>query len=98
MEKRKNRSFSAEFKAGAVKLVLESGKSAAQVARDLDVVPSVLGGWVKHAKTEKEPHGAGALKAAERDELTRLRKEERVWEMERAFLKKAAAFFARESA
>ena len=97
MEKRKKRKFDAEFKAGAVKQVLELGKSAAQVARDLDVVPSVLAGWVKFARAERGVPGQGALKEAEREELTKLRKDKRVWEMERAFLKKAAAFFARET-
>lgn len=98
MEKRKKRIFDAEFKAGAVKLVVEAGKSPADVARDLDLVPSVLGSWVKQAKAEGSPNGAGALKTVEREELTTLRKENRVLRMERDFLKKAAAFFARESA
>lgn len=98
MEKRKKRVFDAEFKAGAVKLVLEAGKSPAQVARDLGIVPSVLGTWVRRAKAEGGPSGLGALKAAEREELTTLRKEVRALRMERDFLKKAAAFFASQSA
>ena len=97
MEKRKKRKFDAEFKAGAVKLVLETGKSQGQVARDLDIVPSVLGTWIKRAQAENGPLGIGPLKAAEREELTTLRKEIRTLKMERDFLKKAAAFFAKEN-
>jgi len=98
MEKRKKRNFDAEFKAGAVKLVKEGGKTPAEVARELDIVPSVLGGWIKRADAEAGPAGVGALKSAEREELTLLRKENRVLKMERDLLKKATAFFARENA
>ncbi len=95
MEKRRKRVFDEEFKAEAVKLVVEGGKSQAKVARDLDVVPSVLARWITIARTEAGPKGIGPLKTAEREELTSLRKRVRVLEMEGAFLKKAAAFFAR---
>ena len=93
---RKNRHFDDEFKANAVKLV-EGGKTQAQVARDLEIVPSVLGTWVKRAKAEAAPDGVGDLKAAEREELATLRKQVKQLEMERAFLKKAAAYFAKEN-
>ena len=98
MKKRVKRNFDPEFKAGAVKLVREEGKTPAQVARDLDIVPSVLSGWIKRAEAAEAPGGAGALKAAEHAELTSLRKENRILKMERDLLKKATAFFARESA
>ena len=98
MAKRVKRKFDAEFKAGAVKLVREEDKTPAQVARDLDIVPSVLGAWIKRAEAEEAPGGGGALKAAERAELTSLRKENRILKMERDLLKKATAFFARENA
>ena len=81
-----------------MKLVREEDKTPAQVARDLDIVPSVLGAWIKRAEAEEAPGGGGALKAAERAELTSLRKEIRILKMERDLLKKATAFFARESA
>lgn len=97
MEKRKRRVFSPEFKAGAVKLVLDEKKSKAEVARDLDVVPSVLAGWVLQARIDSGQGPAGALTTEEQVELTSLRKENRVLRMERDFLKKAAAFFAKES-
>lgn len=46
---RARRQFTAEFRAGAVRLVLDEGKTVAEVARDLDLTPSALGGWVKRA-------------------------------------------------
>jgi len=96
MEKRQKRVFSEEFKANAVKLV-KGGKSLADVARDLDVVPSVLGTWLKRAEAEADKSGNGPLNSAERAELGALRKQVKTLELEKAFLKKAAAFFAKEN-
>ena len=93
----KRRQFTDEFKAGAVRLVLDEGKSVAQVARDLDLTPSALSGWVKQAQADRSK-GETGLTTDERAELARLRKEVRQLEMERAILKKAAAFFAKEMA
>lgn len=93
----KRRRFTAEFKAGAVRLVLDEGKTVAQVARDLDLTPSALSGWVQRAQADRSK-GKTGLTTDERAELTRLRKEVRQLEMERAILKKAAAFFAKEMA
>lgn len=92
---RPRRAFSREFKAEAVALVHSSGKSVPQVAKDLDLTRTALERWVKQAEEEKE--GAVALDADEQAELKRLRKEVEVLRMERDFLKKAAAFFAKES-
>ena len=97
MQKRKRRKFTPEFKAGAVKLVLEEGKSPAQVGRDLDVHQSVIGHWVKQAQTDAGKGPPGALTTSEREELARLKKEVRELRMERELLKKAAAFFAKEN-
>jgi transposase len=97
-EKRKKRQFTAEFKAGAVKLVLNEGKTVAEVSRDLDLVPSALAKWVKRARIDSGTGPAGALTTAEREELARLKKENRELRMERDILKKATAFFAKESA
>ncbi len=94
--KRARRSFTEEFKAGAVRLVLEEGKTVAQVARDLDLTQSALGGWVKQARADRS-HGKTGLTTAEREELATLRRENRQLRMEREILKKAAAFFAKES-
>lgn len=95
---RKRRTFTKEFKEGAVRLVLEEKKSLAEVGRDLDVQPSVIGSWVRRAEIDQGKGPRGALTTAEREELTELRKKVRVLEMERALLKKAAAFFAKENA
>src|SRR3954467_15929930 len=95
-ERRQRRSFTDEFKAGAVRLVLDEGKTIAQEARDLDLTPSALGGWVEQARADRSK-GKTGLTTEERAELVRLRKQVRVLEMERALLKKAAAFFAKES-
>ena len=97
MERRKRRSFTPEFMAEAVKLVREGSKSLPQVAKDLDLTESALRNWVREAEggEDKNP-AAGALTGAEREELVRLRKENRQLTMERDFLKKAAAFFAKE--
>jgi transposase len=94
--KRDRRSFTDEFKAGAVRLVMEEGKTVAQVARDLDLTASALSGWVRQARADRSK-GKTGLTTAEREELAELRKENRSLRMERDFLKKAAAFFAKEN-
>ena len=66
--KRARRQFTDEFKAGAVRLVLDEGKTVAQVARDLDLTPSALGGWVKQARADRDG-GKTGLTTEERDEL-----------------------------
>jgi len=95
--KRKRRSFTDEFKAGAVGLVLDDGKTMAEVARDLDLTPSALGGWVEQARADRSK-GKTGLTTEERSELARLRKEVSELKRERDLLKKWAAFFAKESA
>jgi transposase len=82
--------------AGAVRLVLDEGKTIGAVARDLDLTPSSLANWVKHARADRT-QGKTGLTTAEREELARLRKENRVLQEERDILKKAAAFFAKQS-
>jgi transposase len=96
-QKRARRKFTAEFKAEAVKLVLDEGKTAGQVARDLDLTESALRLWVERAQADRGQGRPGVLTTAEREELSRLRKENRELRMERDILKKATAFFARES-
>jgi transposase len=95
--KRARRKFTDEFKAGAVRLVLDEGKTVAQVARDLDLTESSLAGWVKHARADRDG-GKSGLTTEERAELATLRKELRVVKMERDILGKAVAFFAKENA
>lgn len=95
-QRRKRRSFTAEFKAEAVRMVLEEGKTVGQAARDLDLTETALRTWVERARADRGQGKPGALTGAEREELARLRKENRQLQMERDFLKKAAAFFAKE--
>jgi transposase len=85
------RRFSSEFKAHAVELVRVSGKSATEVAKDLGISTAALCRWVGKAAASTP---ASESQAAE---LKRLRKEVETLRMERDFLKKAAAFFAKES-
>jgi len=94
--KRARRQFTDEFKAGAVRLVLDEGKTVAQVARDLDLTASALAGWVKQARADRDG-GKSGLTTEERAELAQLRRENRQLRVERDILKKAAAFFAKET-
>ncbi|MBC7973768.1 MAG: transposase [Myxococcales bacterium] len=94
----KRRQFTDELKAGAVRRVLDEDKTVAQVARDLDLTPSALGGWVKQARADRSKGGKAGLTTEERAELAGLRKELRLVKMERDILGKAVAFFAKENA
>jgi transposase len=96
-QKRPRRSFTDEDKAGAVRLVLDEGTTIPQVARDLDLTASALRSWVERARADRGRGKPGVLTSAEREELGKLRKENRELRMERDILKKAAAFFAKES-
>ena len=94
--RRARRQFSDEFKAGAVRLVVEEGKTVGAVARELDLTPSSLTKWVSQARADRS-QGKTGLTTAEREELARLRKENRILQEEREILKKATAFFAKQS-
>lgn len=96
--RRTRRSFTEEFRAGAVRLVLDEGKSAGAVARDLDLTDSALRNWVAQARADRTKGKSGGLTTVEREELARLRRENRQLKLERDILKKAAAFFAKENA
>jgi len=95
-ERRARRRFTEEFKAGAVRLVIEEGKSVGAVARELDLTPSALSLWVRQVQAEQSQGKSGLLKE-EREELVRLRTALRIAEEERDILKKATAFFAKQS-
>ena len=95
---KKRRQYSGEFREGAVKLVLEQERSVADVGRDLGIHRSVIDNWVRQAKVDQGKGRTGALTTVEREELARLKKENRELRMERELLKKWAAFFARENA
>src|SRR3954471_22928301 len=89
------RTFTPEFKAQAVKLVTEQGKSLAEVARDLDLGESMLRAWKQALAKDGDQvfPGKGNPPALE-EELRRLRAENKRLTMERDILKKATAFFA----
>src|SRR5215213_996696 len=84
--RRPRRRFTDEFKQQAVRLVLDEGKSVTAVARELDLVASALGNWVKQAQADRSK-GRTGLTTAEREELVRLRKALRIAEEERDILK-----------
>jgi len=97
MAKRKRRSFTSEFKADTVRLVREGGRTITAVARDLDLTETALRDWVRQAAVDSGQNPSGSLTTAERAELAQLRRDVRRLEMEREILKKATAFFAKES-
>ena len=98
MAKRKQRrKFTPEFKAETVRLVQESGRSIGDVSKDMDLTESSVRNWVRQAGVDAGNGPSGALSTDEKEELKRLRKEIRTLRMERDILKKATAFFARES-
>ena len=96
-KKRKRRSFDAHFKAEAVRLCKVGERSVGQVARDLDLTETSLREWGRQAEADAVNGSPDTLATAEREELGRLRKQVKRLEMAREILKKAAAFFAKES-
>ena len=86
------RKFDRDFKEGAVRLVRETGKPIAEVARDLGIKEGTLGNWV-NADRRRRGDGNGALGEDERAELARLRKENAELAMERDVLKRSAALW-----
>jgi transposase len=85
-----------EFRAEAVRLVRTSGKLIREVAADLGVSEQALRNWVRQGDLDDGRRSDG-LTSSEQEELRQLRRRVRVLEQEREILKKAAAFFARES-
>ena len=92
------RRFSREFKVEAVKLVKDRGVSVLQASRDLDLNEGVLGRWVKElAQDEQDAFPGGGNMKPEQAEITRLKKEVAKLKTKCDLLKKAAAYFAKES-
>ena len=91
------REFTPEYKDEAVKLVINTGRPVATVARELGIKEQTLGRWVNVFKARQEAGDGSALNETERVELARLRKEVSELKMDRAFLKKASLFFAQEA-
>jgi transposase len=83
---RQRRGFTSEYKDEAVKLVINTGRPVAVVARELGIQESTLGRWVNLFKGRQDA-GDGALSETERAELARLRRENSELKMDRAFLK-----------
>ena len=92
--RRARRQFDDDFKAQAIRLVLDEGKTVPAVARDLDLTETALREWVHRARANRT-RGRTGLTTAEREELAQLRKANRVLQEERDILKKALAFFAK---
>lgn len=88
------RKFSPEYRDEAVKMVIDTGRPVAEVARDLGINESTLGNWVTQYRRDHPV--SEELSVADRARLKELEKENRELRMERDFLKKAAAFFAKE--
>jgi len=90
------RKFDEDFKQGAVRLVLETGKPIAQIARELGVNDGTLGNWVAVARRRRDD-GGGPLSEDERAELARLRKENAELRMQRDVLKRSVALWVDEA-
>ncbi len=92
-EKRTRQNYTEDFKRDAVALVTDQGYKVSEAARSLGIGDGVLRRWRR--EFEEETSGA-RLGTDEREELKRLRKENRMLRMEKEILKKASAFFAKE--
>ena len=91
---RSRRSFTAEFKADAVSLVLDEGRSIASLARSLGIGATNLGNWVRQARIDRGERDG--VTTSERAELAELRRENFRLRQERELLKRATAFWVRE--
>lgn len=92
---RPRRTFSPEFKAEVVELCRTSGRSVAEVCREMDLSETPVRRWI--AQAESDAGRRTGLTTSEREELSRLRREVRVLREERDILKRATAFFAKET-
>src|SRR2546428_883047 len=98
MAKRKRRAFTKEFKAQAIQIVRESGKSVAAVARELDLTETALRSWVRQGEIDAGRGPAGAPTTEEREGLRRPRRGKPTPGMEGDIPKKKAALLAEENA
>ena len=97
MSRKTLRTFTKEYRAEVVDLIRKSGKTVGSICQDLDLTETAVRRWVQQAEVDLGGGSAGALTTAEREELAELRKRVKTLEMEREILKKATAFFVKES-
>ena len=88
--------YSPEFKEEAVQIALRSSKTISETARELDLNPETLRGWVKKHQKNNEPTTDTPLSLDEQARLKELERRNRELEMKVSFLKKAAAYFAKD--
>jgi transposase-like protein len=96
-QRRARRSFTEQFKSEVVALCRVGDRSIAEVANDLDLTETAVRSWIKQADVDCGKGSPDTLTTSEREELAKLRRENKRLLMEREILKKAAAFFAKES-
>jgi transposase len=94
---RRRRSFTAEFKAGIVELCQRGDRSVGQVAKDFDLTGTAVRDWVRQAGRDSGARRDGGLTSTERKELAELRRENRRLREDVEILKRATAFFAKET-
>lgn len=96
-KRRPRRKFTPEFKADVVRLCRTGAETIAEVCRRLDLTETAVRAWVRQAEVDEAGGTPDALTTGEREELVRLRRELKRVTQERDILKKATAFFAKES-
>jgi len=94
---RRRRSFTAEFKAEIVELCQRGDRSVGQVSKDFDLTETAVREWVRQAERDSGEREDGGLTSTEREELTQLRRENRRLREDVEILKRATAFFAKET-
>ena len=94
---RERRAFTPEYKAGVLELVRQGEKPISQICRDLDLTDSSVRKWIKQDVIDNGKMKQNSLSETDQQELNRLRGENKRLKMERDILKKATAFFAKES-
>ena len=95
--RRERRKFTAEFKEEVVALIQQGDRTLSQICRDLDLTDSSVRRWVEHREGNTAITNSTTGKESDKEELARLRAENKLLKTERDILKKATAFFAKDS-